>query len=55
MIKAIDIVAIFIFSHAFYFAVITLIFFSSLFGGFLLLSLWELWKFYERWRIFKKY
>jgi len=49
MFKPIDWIAIFVFTHAFYYGIVSVLL-GGYIGGIILLVSWELWKKYEQYR-----
>ena len=49
MFKPIDWIAIFVFTHAFYYGIVSVLI-GGYIGGIILLVSWELWKKYEQYR-----
>ena len=50
--KLYDYIAIFVFTHVFYYGIIGMLV-GSYIGLFIILIGWEFWKMYERWRVSK--
>ena len=49
MFKPIDWIALFVFTHAFYYGIMAMLF-GGYIGGIIVLITWELWKKYEQYR-----
>ncbi len=50
--KLYDYIAIFVFTHLFYYGIMGIIY-GGFIGGIIVLVTWEFWKLYEQWRINK--
>ena len=48
--KLYDYIAIFVFTHLFYYGIMGIIY-GGFIGGIIVLVTWEFWKLYEQWRI----
>ena len=48
--KLYDYIAIFVFTHLFYYGIMGILY-GGFIGGIIVLVTWEFWKLYEQWRI----